>query len=75
MMNQRQPLRFTPLNGVEPDIHNECVWAEGHGWVLMADLLPMFTSPKVVDDEDGDWTVDTPLGTFTLQSIDVEEDD
>lgn len=74
MMNHRQPLRFTPLNGVEPDIYNECVWAEGHGWVLMADLLPMFTSPKVVDDEDGDWTVDTPLGTFTLQSIDVEED-
>lgn len=74
MEETRTPLRFTPLNGVEPDIHNDCVWAEGHGWVAMADLLPMHTSPKVVDDEDGEWTVDTPLGEFTLQSIDVEED-
>lgn len=74
MTETRTPLRFTPLNGVAPDIHNDCVWAEGHGWVPMADLLPMHTSPNVVNDEDGEWTVDTPMGEFTLQSIDIEED-
>lgn len=74
MEQAKTPLRFTPLNGVEPDIHKNCVWAEGRGWVVMADLLPMYTSPNAKHDEDGDWTVITPLGEVTLQSIDVEED-
>ena len=68
------PLRFTPLNGIQPDIYDDCVWVETHGWVPMADLLPMYHSPNAEHDEDGEWTVITPLGEVTLQSIDVEED-
>jgi hypothetical protein len=71
---ENRPLRFTPLNGVEPDIYNDCVWVETHGWVTMADLLPMYHSPNAKYDEDGEWTVITQFGELTLQSIDVEED-
>ena len=74
MTKTRTPLRFTPTNGVKRDISSTAVWAEGHGWLLMADLLPMTTSDNAKWDEDGEWTVDTPMGEFTLQSIDIEED-
>lgn len=74
MTETRTLLRFTALNGVKPDINSTAVWAEGHGWLLMADLLPMVTSVNAQWDEDGEWTVDTPMGEFTFQSIDIEED-